>query len=80
MNRRPEAWVKRDQYWRPMAGDCCGLCKGKPRFYHYIAEDGTQFDGCGGYTKQVAGVTSKDVPEILKMIKEQDAHFIEMLG
>ena len=79
VNRRPRAWIERGQYWQPR--ECyCGVCKGKPRFYHYTRDDGTTFDDCGGYTKQVPGVTSGDVPEILRMIKEQDAHFHEMLN
>jgi len=79
VNHRPKAWIERGKEWQP--GGCgCGLCKGKPRFYHYTREDGTSFDGCGGYTKRVPGVTSGDVPEILRMIKEQDAHFAEMLN
>lgn len=78
VNHRPEAWVKRGQYHQPKNFDCCGLCKGKPKFYHYISEDGTQFDGCGGYTKRIHDAASKDVPDILRMIKEQDEHFKEM--
>ena len=77
VNHRPKAWVERGREWEPK--DCsCGLCKGKPRFYHYIREDGTSFDDCGGYTKRIPGITSGDVPEILRMIKEQDEHFHEM--
>lgn len=49
-------------------------------FYRYTREDGTSFDSCGGYTKHIPGITSGDVPEILKMIKEQDKYFEEMLG
>ena len=79
VNRRAEAWIKRGQQWQPIS-KCCGGCRGKQRFYHYINEDGARFDGCGGYTKWVPGVTSKDVPEILRMIKEQDAHFTEMFA
>ena len=76
VNRRPEAWIKRGQQW-PQKFTCCKSCKNNPRFYHYTNEDGTQFDGCGGYTKWVPGLTSKDVPEILRMIEEQDIHFSE---
>ena len=80
VNRRPEAWIKRNQYWQPKDHDCCGLCHGKPRFYHYISENGTRFDGCGGYTKWVPDVSLKNVPEILKMIREQDVHFQEIMN
>ena len=77
VNHRSKAWIERGQEWQPR--DCyCGLCKGKPRFYHYTREDGTSFDDCGGYTKRVPGVTPGDVPEILRMIKKQDEHFKEM--
>ena len=77
VNRRPEAWIKRNQHWQPINAEQCKSCHchGKPRFYHYTAEDGTKFDGCGGYTKYVPGATSKDIPEILQMIKEQDEYF-----
>lgn len=80
VNNRSKAWIKRDQYWQPKDDDCCELCKGKPRFYRYTREDGTSFEGCGGYTKRVHGVTLDDVPEILRMIKEQDEHFEEMFA
>jgi len=81
VDRRSPAWVKRGQHWQPQNPEsCCGLCKGKPRFYHYTAEDGSMFESCGGYTKRVPGVTVEDVPEILRMIKVQDAHFAEMLA
>ena len=79
VNHRSKAWIERGQEWQPR-NCCCGLCKGKPRFYHYTREDGTTFDDCGGYTKRIPGVTSGDVPEILRMIKEQDEHFEEMLA
>lgn len=80
VNHRCKAWVERGQQWQPMESACCAMCKGKPRFYHYTREDGTSFDGCGGYTKLVPGVTSKDVPEILRLIKEQDEYFNEMFA
>ena len=58
---------------------CCGLCKGNPQLYHYTRDDGTSFEGCGGYAKHVHGVTYNNVPEILQMIKVQDNYFNEML-
>jgi len=79
VNRRSDAWVKRNQHWQPIT-KCCNMCNGKPRYYHHTTEDGTKFDFCGGFTKYVPGVTSKDVPEILRMIKEQDDHFVEMFA
>lgn len=80
VNQRPEAWIKRGEHWKPQEGGCCGTCRGKPRFYHYTNEEGTSFDNCGGFTKRVPGVTHEDVPDILRMIKVQDEHFIEMLA
>ena len=80
VDHRPEAWVKRGQHWTPKTFDCCGLCRGKPRFYRHTAEDGSRFDFCGGFTKWVPGVTAQDVPDILRMIREQDAHFADMCG
>ena len=80
VNHRNKAWILRGQDWQPIdIESCCGLCKGNPQLYHYVRNDGTSFEGCGGYTKHVHGVTYNDVPEILQMIKEQDNYFNEML-
>ena len=79
VNRRSEAWVKRGQYWQPTT-KCCAACRGIPRFYRHTADDGNSFDFCGGFTKYVPGVTSNDVPEILRMIKKQDEHFTDIFA
>ena len=81
VKRRPEAWVKRNQEWENHdVQKCCGLCKGNPRFYHHINDNGNIIKRCGGYTIAVPGVTSKDVPEILRLIKEQDEYFNMLCG
>lgn len=76
--QRNAAWVKRGQYWEPHdLNQCCGLCKGNPRLYHVVQDNGTEVDTCGGFTKHIQGVTYHDVPDIIRMIKEQDQYFTE---
>ena len=76
--QRNAAWVKRGQYWdNHDPNHCCGLCKGNPRLYHVVQDNGTEVDTCGGFTKHIQGVTYHDVPDILRMIKEQDKYFTE---
>ncbi len=79
VKRRPEAWVKRGQDWvNHDATKCCGLCRGNPRFYHHINESGSVVQRCGGYTVPVPGLAAQDVPEILRLIREQDKYFAEL--
>jgi len=81
VKRRPEAWVKRDQQWVSQdVSKCCGLCKGNPRFYHHINGEGVRIDRCGGYTLPVPGVTAADLPELLRLIGEQDDFFEKLCG
>lgn len=81
VKRRPEAWIKRNQDWENQdLQKCCGLCKGNPRFYHHINDNGNKIERCGGYTIAVPGVTVDDVPEILRLIKEQDDYFYILCG
>lgn len=76
--QRSAAWVKRGQYWdNHDLNHCCGLCKGNPRLYHVVQDNGTEVDTCGGFTKYIQGVTHHDVPDILRMIMEQDKYFVE---
>lgn len=78
---RPEAWIKRNQYHvNHDIKNCCGFCKGKPRFYHFFDADGSKIVLCGGYTKPVPNVRIDTVPEILRLIKEQDEYFNNILG
>ena len=78
--KRPEAWIKRNQeYVNHNLKDCCRNCKGKPRLYYFINDDGKEIVRCGGYTLPIPDVTHNDVSEILKLIKEQDNFFKDIL-
>ena len=78
--RRPEAWIKRNQYYKNHNIEkCCGLCKGSPRFYYINNDDHTKTIRCGGYTIQIPGITSDDISDTLKLIKEQDIYFSNVL-
>lgn len=80
-SQRSAAWVKRGQYWENHdVRNCCGLCKGHPRLYHVVQDNGTQVDTCGGFTKLVPGVTYRDLPDILRMLHQQDGYFTTTLG
>jgi len=75
---RNTAWVKRGQFFTNQnIKGCCGLCNETPSFYHIIQDNGTEVNACGGYTKYIPDVTINDVPDILRMIKEQDIYFNE---
>lgn len=81
VKRRPDAWIKRNQEWvNHDISRCCGLCKGNPRFYHHINDDGSRIDRCGGYTLIVPGISHAHLPEILQLIKEQDDYFTWLQG
>ena len=81
VKRRPEAWIKRNQEWvEHDVKNCCGLCKGWPRLYHHINDDGSRINRCGGYTIMIQGLAFADVPEALRLIKEQDEYFTELLA
>ena len=78
--RRPESWVKRNQeYVSFKIEECCGNCKGKPRFYYFINDDGIKIDRCGGYTLPIPGVKSDNIPEIIELIEKQDEYLTNVL-
>ena len=73
---RNAAWVKRGQFFTNQnVNDCCGLCNETPSLYHIIQDNGTEVKACGGYTKYVPKISIGDIPDVLQMIKEQDAYF-----
>lgn len=78
--RRPDAWIKRNQkHVNHNIENCCNNCKGNPRFYHFINSNGDKIERCGGFTLPISGVTYNELPELLKLIKEQDAYFTDIL-
>lgn len=81
VKNRPAAWVKRNQEWSNHdPANCCGLCNGNPRFYHFERDDGSIVNRCGGYTIVVPGITSHDIPAVVKLISEQDQYFEDYLN
>lgn len=81
LRRRPVAWVKRGQDWQNHdKSKCCGLCRSEPRFYRHMNNSGEEIERCSGYTVAVPGVTVEDVPDILRMIDEQDEYFKAVFG
>ena len=80
LQRRPEAWVKRGKDWENYDKTaCCGLCKGRPRYYRHANAAGKTIERCGGYTVPIPGASLRDVPEICAMIDRQDRYFAELL-
>ena len=79
--RRPEAWIKRNQeYVNHKMEDCCRNCKGNPRFYHFYENDGAKIVRCGGYTLPIPDITHHHLPELLRLMKEQDDFFRDILS
>ena len=77
---RCTAWIKRNEYWLDHnIENCCGNCKGEPRFYRFNDNAGNKIRRCGGQTTPVAGITSDDVPETIRLIDEQDLYFKNFL-
>jgi len=59
----------------------CGKCKDDPRLYTYVWPDGTKDSWCGGYTlMSFRNLTTEDVSEIFRHIKNQDEYYNNLLG
>jgi hypothetical protein len=79
--RRYAAMIKRNENWVDHNIEhCCGNCKGEPRFYCFYDTAGNKIRRCGGQTTPVAGVTSDNVPEAIRLINEQDVYFTKFLN
>jgi hypothetical protein len=79
--QRCGAWIKQNRHWENhKIENCCGNCKGEPRFYRFFDDNGNEIRRCGGQTTPVAGVTVNDVSETLRLIKEQDEYFSKFLS
>lgn len=77
--RRPQAWIRRgQQYLSHDIKNCCGMCKGNPRFYAFTNDQGQRILRCGGYTVWIPDIGAGELSEVLSLIKTQDKYFEEL--
>ncbi|MCL2774631.1 MAG: hypothetical protein FWD71_14990 [Oscillospiraceae bacterium] len=76
VKRHKKSWAKGGQALGSLdISKCCGCCKSENRYYHFTDEKGEKINRCGVENLLIEGITSDDVPEILRLMKEQDEYF-----
>lgn len=55
----------------------CGFCKGDKFVYTYTFPDGQMKAACGAFVLEIPDVTTNDIDEIIRLIEQQHAYFME---